>query len=130
MSVKAFFGKSIASMLQAYQNTANETLAAQAQIRAATDMERMFGNCTPTMVAFKIDNGFVVRSVDTRREMEGHMSDGGFYYCKDHQEIAEHLIALEAKRKMGLTYSPEATKKRVAVPVVAGGSGGSGQYRT
>lgn len=117
-------------MLQAHQDRANETLAAQAQLRAATDMERMFGNCTPTMVAFKIDNGFVVRSVDTRREMEGHISDNGFHYCKDHQEIAEHLIALEAKRKMGLTYSPEVAKKRVAVPVVAGGSGGSGQYRT
>jgi hypothetical protein len=127
MSVKAFFGKSIASMLQAHQDRANETLAAQAQIRAATDMERMFGNCIPAMVAFKIDNGFVVRSIDTRREAEGQLQSG-FHYCKDHQEVAEHLVATEAKRKMGLTYSPEAVKKRVAVPVVAGGSGGSGQY--
>jgi hypothetical protein len=127
MGVKAFFGKGIASMLQAHQDRANETLASQAQIRAATDMERMFGNCIPAMVAFKIDNGFVVRSIDTRREVEGQLQSG-FHYCKDHQEVAEHLVATEAKRKMGLTYFPE--NKRVAVPVVAGGSGGSGQYRT
>jgi hypothetical protein len=130
MGVKAFFGKSIASMLQAHQNTANETLAAQAQVRAATDMERMFGNCSPAMVAFRIENGFVVRTVNQEEAYEGKRQ-GGFTYCKDHQEIAEHLIALEAKRKMGLTYSPEAVQKRAAIPnVVASGSGGSGQYRT
>ena len=116
-------------MLQAHQNTANETLGAQAQIRAATDMERMFGNCSPAMVAFRIENGFVVRTINQEEAYEGKRQ-GGFTYCKDHQEIAEHLIALEAKRKMGLTFSPEATTKRVAIPVVAGGGGGSGQYRT
>lgn len=79
---------------------------AGAQVRESTQMERMFGNCSPAVVAFKIENGFVVRTLDMRREMEGHMQ-GGFHYCKDHQEIAEHIIATEAKRKLGLGEQQE-----------------------
>lgn len=70
-------------------------------IRESTEMERMFGNVSPAVVAFKIDNGFVVRSVDTSRQMVG-MLQGGFTYCKDHQEIAEHIVASQVKRKLGV----------------------------
>jgi hypothetical protein len=111
MGIKAYFGKSIASMLQAHQDKVSHTLASGSQIRAATDMERMFGNCAPAVVAFRIDNGFVVRTVDMRHEMEGHMQ-GGFHYCKDHQEIAEHIIASEAKRKLGLGEQREMFAER------------------
>lgn len=111
MGIKAYFGKSIASLLQAHQDKANQLLSAQAEVRVATDMERMFGNCSPAVVAFKIENGFVVRTLDMRREMEG-MTNGGFHYCKDHQEIAEHIIATEAKRKLGLGEQQEMFAER------------------
>jgi hypothetical protein len=99
MSIKSFFGKGLASMLQAHQEQTNRTLGAQ--VAVATDMERMFGNCSPAVVAFRIENGFVVRTVHQEEAYEGRRQ-GGFHYCKDHQEIAEHIIASEAKRKLGL----------------------------
>ena len=103
MSIKGFFGKGLASLLNTYQGEANRPIES---VRVSTDMERMFGNCAPAVVAFKIENGFVVRTLDMRREMEG-MTNGGFHYCKDHQEIAEHIIVSEAKRKLGLGEQQE-----------------------
>lgn len=100
MSIKAFFGKGLASLLNEHHKQSN-TLIGASQAQVATDMERMFGNCAPAVVAFKIENGFVVRTLDMRCEMEGHIK-GGFHYCKDHQEIAEHIITSETKRKLGI----------------------------
>ena len=61
----------------------------------------MFGNCTPAVVAFRINNGFVVRTVDSSEVYEGKRQTG-FTYCKDHQEIASHIIASEVSRKLGI----------------------------
>lgn len=100
MGIKSFFGKGLMSMLQAHQDQANRTLGAQAV--PSTDMERMFGNCAPAVVAFRIENGFVVRTVSQEEVYEGRRQ-GGFTYCKDHQAIAEHIVASEAKRKLGIS---------------------------
>jgi len=100
MGIKSFFGKGLMSMLQAHQDQANRTMAG-AQPIASTDMERMFGNCLPAVVAFRIENGFVVRTVNQEEVYEGRRQ-GGFTYCKDHQAIAEHIVASEAKRKLGI----------------------------
>ena len=99
MGIKSFFGKGLMSMLQAHQDQANRALGAQATI--STDMERMFGNCSPAVVAFRIENGFVVRTMHQEEVYEGRRQ-GGFHYCKDHQAIAEHIVASEAKRKLGI----------------------------
>ncbi len=124
MSIKSFFGKGLASMLQAHQEQTNRTLGAQVAI--ATDMERMFGNCSPAVVAFRIENGFVVRTVHQEEAYEGRRQ-GGFTYCKDHQEIAEHIIASETKRKFGIgeEYQQDmfAAEKARAVAIQ-----GSGQF--
>ena len=110
MSLRGFFGKGLASLLRSHQEETSR-IGIGESIRTATDMERMFGNCAPAVVAFKIENGFVVRTLDMRREMEG-MTNGGFHYCKDHQEIAEHIIATEAKRKLGLGEQQELFEAR------------------
>ncbi len=99
MSIKSFFGKGLASMLEAHQERANRTLGAQ--VREATEMERLFGGASPAVVAFRINNGFVVRTIDMDANYVGGRSTG-FTYCKDHQEIAEHIISAEAKRKLGI----------------------------
>ena len=125
MSVKGFFGKGLASLLQAHQSDMNRSIE---NVRVATDMERMFGNCSPAVVAFKIENGFVVRTLDMRREVEGHMQ-GGFHYCKDHQEIAEHIIATEAKRKLGLGEQQEMFAERAYQAQTLVGSGGFAQAK-
>jgi hypothetical protein len=100
MSIKGFFGKGLASLLNEHHKQSN-TLIGSMSPQVATDMERMFGNCAPAVVAFKIENGFVVRTVSQEEAYEGRRQ-GGFTYCKDHREIAEHIVATEAKRKLGI----------------------------
>ena len=99
MGIKQWFGDSLVSLISDAQKRRDERFAPE--VRAATDMERMFGNCTPAVVAFKIANGYVVRTVDTHSDMVG-ARQGGFTYCKDHVEIAEQILASEAKRKLGV----------------------------
>lgn len=100
MGIKQWFGKGIMSMLEAHQGQRNNILGS-AQPQMTTEMERMFGNCSPVVVAFKIENGFVVRTVSQAELYEGKRQSG-FHYCKDHIEIAEHIIASETKRKLGI----------------------------
>jgi hypothetical protein len=102
MSIKSFFGKGLASMLEAHQANLNRTAALGAQVREATDMERMFGNASPAIVAFKIENGYVVRTLNMEDAYHG-ARPRGFVFCKDHAEIAEHIVTSEAKRKMGIS---------------------------
>lgn len=97
MGIKQWFGESIVSLVQAAQ--INQS--AQKQSHHNSGLESMFSGAAPAVVAFKISNGYVVRTVDTHSEMVG-MRQGGFTYCKDHVEIAEHIITAEAKRKLGI----------------------------
>ena len=97
MSIRGWFGKKMLSMMR----EANEVEQSKQQINRSTDMERMFGNCTPAIVAFKIENGFVVRTMSSTEAYEGARATG-FTYCKDHTEIAEHIVAGSVKRKLGV----------------------------
>ena len=101
MGIKQWFGKGIMSMLEAHQEQRNNILGTAQPQTAINEMERMFGNCSPAVVAFKIENGFVVRTVNQTELYEGKRQSG-FHYCKDHIEIAEHIIASETKRKLGI----------------------------
>ena len=76
-------------------------------IRPASNMERMFGDCAPALVAFRIENGYVMRVVDTSLHMSG-TTPSGFVYCKDHAAIAEHIITEAAKQRLDL--DPRAKK--------------------
>ena len=71
----------------------------------------MFNGCMPAMVAFKIDNGYVVRSMSADELYSGGRV-GGFTFCKDHAEIAEHIVASEAKRKLGVGEQQEMFQER------------------
>ena len=94
MSVKGWFAKKMMAAMREVNDT-----EAIPSVRASTDMERMFGNATPAIVAFRIENGFVIRTVSQEELYEGRRQ-GGFTYCKDHTEIAEHIVASEVKRKL------------------------------
>ena len=95
MGIRNWFGKSLVNLLKDVQRQED------AQIRQATDMERMFGSATPAVVAFRIENGFVVRTMDMDSAIVGSRQRG-FTYCKDHQEIAQHILTSEVKRKLGI----------------------------
>jgi len=73
----------------------------EATLRQSTAMERMFGDCAPAVVAFKIDNGYVVRSVNMSSLHElGGAAVTGFTYCRDHQAIADHIVSEAAREKV------------------------------
>ncbi len=77
-----------------------------AMVTPSTSMERLFGDCAPAMVAFKIENGYVVRTMDTGAEnvlSGGNYRSPGYHYCKDHAAIADHIVSESAREKMGLT---------------------------
>jgi len=97
MSIKGWFAKKMMAAMREVNEVEQNTTG----LRASTDMERMFGNCNPAIVAFRIENGFVVRTMHQEEVYEGRRQ-GGFHYCKDHQAIAEHIVASEAKRKLGI----------------------------
>jgi hypothetical protein len=127
MSIKSFFGKGLASMLEAHQGNLNRAAALGAQVRESTEMERMFGNCSPAVVAFKIENGYVVRTIDQEVAYHGGRQRG-FTYCKDHQEIAEHIIATEMKRKLGVRDEEYQQEMFAAEKARAVAMQGSGQF--
>lgn len=74
-------------------------------VRNTTAMERMFGDATPAIVAFKIDNGYVVRSVQMGAQYLDGGQVSGFTYCKDHQAIADHIVSEAAREKVMPNYA-------------------------
>jgi len=86
----------------------------------SSPLDRMFAECLPAMVAFKIDNGYVVRVIDTSNEVQlGGARMSGFHYCKDHAAIADHIVTESAKEKLGLTAGTMSGRYSGAVENVA-----------
>jgi hypothetical protein len=75
-----------------------------------SSLERMFGDCAPALVAFRIDNGYVMRVINTA-DKYGGITVGGYTYCKDHAAIAEHIITEAAKQRLAL--DPHAKKDAI-----------------
>ncbi len=94
MGIKQFFGKSLLSLIRDADR--DEKAIETTRVNKLHDM---FNGCIPAMVAFKIDNGYVVRAMDAEQAYVGGRV-GGFTFCKDHQAIAEHIVGAEAKRKL------------------------------
>ena len=73
------------------------------EVRRTTATEEMFGRHVPAVVAFKINNGFVVQALDTLTAAQyGEVRQGGFTYCKDAEAIAEHIVSSAVKEKLGV----------------------------
>jgi len=74
----------------------------------------MFQNNMAAMVAFKIDNGFVVRCMNPDAMIHGERLPG-FVYCADHQAIADHLVSSAMKDKLGVQSDMFEKEKQAAV---------------
>ena len=61
----------------------------------------MLSNNMAAMVAFKIDNGFIVRTMNPDMAIHGERMPG-FTYCADHQAIADHLVSSAVRDKLGV----------------------------
>lgn len=86
--MQAWIGKIISKCINKYADS--HELGRSMPRLSRTLQERLEGNM-PSLIAFKIENGFLV---DTQ---------SGMRYCKDASEIAEAVVLAETKQKMGLT---------------------------
>ena len=81
--------------------------------RNINKLHDMFSNNMAAMVAFKIDNGFVVRCMNPDAMIHGERLPG-FVYCADHQAIADHLVSSAMKDKLGVQSDMFEKEKQAA----------------
>lgn len=98
--MKSWLGKFIISCARAYENKDVAEEVRRTPMRHRPLEDRVEGNM-PALVAFRIENGFLV---DTH---------SGMRYCKDANEIAEAVVVSDTKQKMGLK-SPQVLREAVA----------------
>lgn len=88
--MKAWIGSLIYKCIRAHDNReAAGSLPRESSRRSRTLQERLEHNM-PSLVAFRIENGFVVET------------ESGMVFCKGAQEIAEAVVNAEAKQKLGI----------------------------
>ena len=68
---------------------------------------------SPSIVAFRINNGYVVRVYNPHDYKLGTIGPG-FTYCKDAQAIAEHIVASAMKDKLGVQSDMFEQEKQAA----------------
>ena len=73
----------------------------------------MLSSNMAAMVAFKIDNGFIVRTMNPGTMIHGERCPG-FVYCADHQAIADHLVSSAVKDKLGVQSDMFEKEKQLA----------------
>lgn len=93
---------------------AYEGLRQQPEEVRTNKLHDMFSNNMAAMVAFKIDNGFIVRTMNPDAMIYGERSPG-FVYCADHQAIADHLVSSAMKDKLGVQSDMFEKEKQAAV---------------
>jgi len=91
-----------------------------AQNREAEDAMRISGrlgdmltDSGASIMAFQIDNGFVVRTLNRHTAIVGGCFTG-FVYCADHQAIADHLVSSAMKDKLGVQSDMFENEKHAA----------------
>jgi len=89
--MRAMIGKFIANCMKSYESKLYSNEAPRSLPRSARSLEERVEGNMPALIAFKIENGFLV---DTQ---------SGMRYCKDASEIAEAIVLAETKQKMGLS---------------------------
>lgn len=98
----------------AYDGLAQQKVIEESRTNKLHDM---FSNNMAAMVAFKIDNGYVVRCMNPDAMIHGERLPG-FVYCADHQAIADHLVATAMKERLGVQqdmFPSEQQRKQVNI---------------
>ena len=86
------------------RNILNDDVAAREyaiEAGRANKIQDMLGTSGAALVAFKIDNGYLVRTMDGNSIIHGERM-GGFTYCADRQAIADHIVVAATKEKLGI----------------------------
>ena len=87
--MKAAIGRFMQNCIRAHMDKIEPQEIGRSPLRHRRLEDRVEGNM-PSLVAFRIENGFLV---DTQ---------SGMRFCKDANEIAEAIVVAETKQKIGL----------------------------
>lgn len=76
----------------------------EATLRDVREANSALSESGPAIMAYRISNGYIVRTFD-RSAINRTMPT--LTYCKDHKEIAEHIVAEQARSALGVGHQYE-----------------------
>jgi hypothetical protein len=82
--------------------------------RSVNRMQEMLSDSGASIVAFQIENGFLVRTLRRHEDSISGRSPG-FVYCADHQAIADHIVSSAVKEKLGVQQEMFSKHKQVSI---------------
>jgi hypothetical protein len=83
-------------------------------IRTTNRLQDMLSDSGASVVAFQIENGFLVRTLRRHEDAIGGRYPG-FVYCADHQAIADHIVSSAVKEKLGVQQEMFSKHKQVSI---------------
>ncbi len=87
-------------LAKSVQEELTQQLTISSELGRPNKLLDMFSNNLPAMVVFRIDNGYIVRVMN---QDTAYVERGvGFVYCADHQAIADYIVTVSAKEKLGI----------------------------
>jgi hypothetical protein len=70
-------------------------------MRSTNRLQDMLSDSGASIVAFQIENGFLVRTLRHNEDKIGGRYHG-FVYCADHQAIADYIVSSAMKNRLGV----------------------------
>jgi hypothetical protein len=104
MGIKQWFGRSLVSLIQEAQQPAEA-------MRSTHRLQDMLSDSGASIVAFQIENGFLVRTLRHNEDRIGGRYPG-FVYCADHQAIADHIVSSAMKDRLGVQQDMFAEQRK------------------
>ncbi len=80
-------------------------------IRSTNRLQDMLSESGASIVAFQIENGFLVRTLRHNEDRIGGRYPG-FVYCADHQAIADHIVSSAMKDRLGVQQDMFAEQRK------------------
>jgi len=115
--IKKWIGKVAAEQLYP---TAPEVM------RTTNKLQDMLADSGASIVAFQIENGFLVRTLRRHEDAIGGRYPG-FVYCADHQAIADHIVSAAVREKLGVQQEMFPKHKQVSITSASNTAGLVGQ---
>jgi hypothetical protein len=86
----------------------------EASMRSTNRLQDMLSDSGASVVAFQIENGFLVRTMRHNEDKIGGRYPG-FVYCADHQAIADHIVSSAVREKLGVQQEMFPKHKQVSI---------------
>ena len=93
-------------MIRKWLGIAPEPDHYEATLRDVREANSALSESGPAIMAYRISNGYIVRTFG-RSVINRPMPMPTLTYCKDHKEIAEHIVAEQARSTLGVGHQYE-----------------------